>query len=242
MGKRVRSLASLLWEDEEPDNLLAEWSSNASHVPLETPLSNCNSARDLINAVEAQPLEEKLPAVPTKILTVLQPSLKRRRLEDPWYWLEELPEALRNLPRMQSEVIRDLENSGFSGGAISFDIPKNCSLASGILQHAELSIRSLSSKHPALHKIGITSNPVRRWEHTEYGYKHDKQRWDKMTIVHIHADAHAICLLEAALIRIFFGTSGCRNIRAGGEGVPSEATGPFFCYIVHRLLVPPKVK
>ena len=244
MAKRIRSLASLLWEDEEPDNLLAEWTLKSAPVLCESLKSNGNSVRNFITAVETQPQEdlEKLPAVPAQMLAVSKPSLKRRRREDPWYWLQDLPEALRNLHRMQSEVLRDLESSAFASGAISFDIPSNGNLASGVLQHAELTIRCLSSKHPALHKIGITSNPVKRWEHTEYGYKYDKQPWDKMTVVHIHHDAHAICLLEAALIRIFLGTPGCRNIRPGGEGVHCEATGPFFCYIVHRLLVPPKAK
>ena len=195
---------------------------------------------EIHSAHTASGVAEKFPAVPIHALSVSKPWLKKRRLEDPYQWLQDLPSHVRNMERLQAEVISDLNRTNFAGGKVTFDLPSSSALASGVLQHAELAIRSLSSRHPALYKVGITRNPVTRWEHTEYGYKFDKHVcWDGMTVVHIHADSHAIGLLEAALIRIFYETSGCRNVRLGGEGVDARAEGPFFCYIVHRRLVPP---
>ena len=239
MGKRLRSLASLLWDDGEPGNLLDEWSSKPS-LPHVRPDSELKPAKEIHFAHTAADDCQRLPAVPTHALSVSKPWLKKRRLEDPYQWLQDLPLHVRNMERLQSEVISDLDRTNFAGGAITFDLPSSSSLASAVLQHGELAIRSLSSRHPALHKIGITRNPVARWEHSEYGYKFDPHvRWEKMTVIHAHADGHAIGLLEAALIRIFYETPGCRNVRLGGEGVDDQAEGPFFCYIVHRVLVPP---
>ncbi|CAE7266410.1 unnamed protein product [Symbiodinium sp. CCMP2592] len=144
--------------------------------------------------------------------------------------------------KKQLPVVADLEKTNFAQGAIVFDLASS-KLASSILSHSELCIRSISSKHPALYKIGVTRNPVCRWLHTGYGYKLDRHvHWERMTVLHVHCNADVICLLEAALIRIFFNAPGCRNIRLGGEGIDEQSSGPFFCYVVQRVLVQPCVE
>ncbi|CAE7717972.1 unnamed protein product [Symbiodinium sp. CCMP2592] len=132
---------------------------------------------------------------------------------DPWHWLKQLSEDVKCLERLHDEIVRDLQDTKFAEGAIMFDVATS-NLASSILSHAELSIRSIFAKHPALFKIGVTTNPVGRWLHSAYGYKLDKQvSWERMTVLHVHSNADVICLLEASLIRIFFNSPGCRNIR-----------------------------
>ena len=76
-----------------------------------------------------------------------------------------------------------------------------------------------------------------------YGYKHDKHtRWDGMVVVSVHADVQSVAFLEAALIRVYHGFPGCRNQQLGGEGLREgcDFEGPYFCYVVHKKLIPPK--
>ena len=241
MAKRVRSLASVLWDDDEDvDALLLEWKKP------DNPLTVRSKAKLVVDNSDDVPERPEIHPVLKLDLVVEKPGLlKLRRTRDPWYWLQQVSQEVKGLPRLQQEVIHDLERTQFANGAIVFDLPTS-SLASSILSHAELCIRSISSKHPALYKVGVTRNPVARWLHTGYGYKVDRQvSWERMTVLHAHSNADVVCLLEAALIRIFFNSSGCRNIRLGGEGLGDpgdQSGGPFFCYVVQHVLVPPKRK
>ena len=238
MAKRLRTLASLLWDDGDTETLCAEWTARVAGTTHPADKGGTSSPDD---SSERHLEDDKPEAVPVlQGVTVVKPWLQKRRREDPWYWLQRLQEPLKGLQRLHSEIIPDLQRTSFADGCIVFDLPDS-NVASTVLRHGELAVKSLSSRHPALHKIGITSNPLRRWEHSGYGYKFDKHvHWQKMRVIHVHADAHAVGLLEAALIRIFFGTPGCRNIRLGGEGIESQTAGPFFCYIVQCVLLPPK--
>ena len=170
---------------------------------------------------EPLPLVPDVPAVKQQQPVVIEKPWLRKlvRQRDPWHWVGQLSGDVTSLPRFRDEVVRDLEKTNFAEEAIVFDLV-NSKLASSILSHAELCIRSISSKHPALYKIGVTRNPVQRWLHTGYGYKLDRHvQWERMTVLHAHCNADIIGLLEAALIRIFFNAPGCRNIRLGGEGM-----------------------
>ena len=238
MAKRLRTLASLLWDDGDPDTLHAQWTARVAGTMYPADKRRKSSPEDPPDNVLEDAKPEAVPVL--QGVTVVKPWLQKKRQEDPWYWLKGLPEPVSGLQRLHSEIIPDLQRTSFADGCIVLDLPDS-NVGSAVLRHGELAARSLSSRHPALHKIGITANPLRRWEHSEYGYKFDKHvKWQRMRIIHVHADAHAVGLLEAGLIRIFFGTSGCRNIRMGGEGIESQTAGPFFCYIVQCVLLPPK--
>ena len=256
MAKRLRSLASVLWEDGDAEPLLEVWNNRALSS------SGCNDrcvCRDLVLVQkDLQEEKAKCSALEQEIHTLralikdfevknqfLESStgLKTSRCKaDPWSWLNFVPEPVLQLPRFQNEILQDLETTDFSEQRVAFDFVQS-PLASTVLRHGEELVRGFSRKHPAVYKVGITSNPSRRWSHTKYGYQWDKRdRWDGMLVIFAHADPQAVCFLEASLIRIFYGSPGCRNTRLGGEGVPPDLAGPFFCYLVYRILIPPRPK
>ena len=239
MGKRLRTLASLLWDDDDDAaSLLKDWGNQPSGCFGPGSEHEATQAK-LSKKSEPLPLVPDVPAVKQQQPVVIEKPWLRKlvRQRDPWHWVGQLSGDVTSLPRFRDEVVRDLEKTNFAEEAIVFDLA-NSKLASSILSHAELCIRSISSKHPALYKIGVTRNPVQRWLHTGYGYKLDRHvQWERMTVLHAHCNADIIGLLEAALIRIFFNAPGCRNIRLGGEGMDEQSSGPFFCYVVQCILV-----
>ena len=246
MAKRLRSLASLLWDDGELDELQGEQCGSGTFGALVAKQEFQEQAM-IVEKLKQENMQlrsiikdlQSTAPVNSLALSVTKPSLMRRYQEDPWHWLCTLPTSITMLPRLKAEVCSALEDSKFASGAISFDLNPS-QLASTILGHAELVVRSLSSKHPALHKVGITNNPVKRWQNGAYGYAVDRHvSWEGMKIIFIHADAQAVAFLEASLIRLFHGSPGCRNVRLGGEGIDMQCDGPFFCYVVYKILRPP---
>ena len=256
MSKRLRSLASLLWDaDADAESAIERWNSRAvlydgctdrcvcvdvatAKAELQAERTRCSQLENenvclreqLLNLQGGQlPLQERSTATTVVV----------RQGQDPWQWLEQIHPSLRYLPRFQEEVLADLKKTNFADGRVSFRLASS-SLASTVLGHGESVIRKLSGKHPALYKVGITCNPIRRWCHSKYGYVKDRHdKWDGMLIIHTHEDPQVVCFLEAALIRVFLGCPGCRNTRLGGEGVDHDLPGPFFCYVVHKVLTPP---
>ena len=138
---------------------------------------------------------------------------------------------------MRADVIPSLESTSFADSQVVFELC-GATVPSAILDHCEISINSLSAKYPAIYKIGITRNPVERWQ---IGYAQDTTHaWSKMKVLVAVGDPVAVGFVEAALIRRYQGSPGNMNIRRGGEGVDLSGAGPFFAYVVYRCLVPPK--
>ena len=260
MAKRIRSLASLLWDDGDLESLKLEWHRrDAEDSRVLECLGSCSSSK--LEAVEQQLKEQvaatcelekqnadlreiirrlKFAALP-EIPKTVRGSCKVRSsgVQEPQAWLHFVPPRTKSLSRMHTEILPALESTNYVDGCIRFDLIDS-SLASSILGHAESVVRGLSCKHPAVYKIGLASNPVRRWRHPRYGYIQDKHdHWQGMRVVFVHHEAQAVAFLEASLIRTFHETAGCRNINLGGEGIDAKGEGPYFCYIVYRLLVPP---
>ncbi|CAE7283808.1 unnamed protein product [Symbiodinium microadriaticum] len=226
MGKRLRTLASLLWDgDEDAESLLQAWGNEPSGCSgLGSDYED--SAAKLTQNSEQPSLVPDVAAVQPLPVVVEKPGLRKLiRTRDPWHWVKQLSGDVTSLDRFRNEVVPDLEQTNFAQGEILFNLA-NSRLSSGVLSHAEVCIRSIFSKNPALYKIGVTRNPVRRWLHSGYGYKLDRHvQWERMIVLHAHCNADVICLLEAALIRIFFNAPGCRNIRLGGEGLDEQSSG-----------------
>ena len=154
------------------------------------------------------------------------------------HWVHCLRPDVRCLPRLWTEILPSLAD--MRGGGIEVDLNTNPkATASQVLAHAEKCILQLSSKHPAVFKIGITRDPTVRWKHPQYGYSRDRrERWQQMKLGGVFSDSFSAGLLEAFLIRKFKDTPGCRNDRLGGEtACPRE--GPHFTYVTYRVLVPP---
>ena len=239
----------MLWEsDYEPEELRLEWfGKDATRSVAASADGTAASLRDENIKLHAiiQELRKKVfklsnnggyvQRVPKQIPTAL------RKLDD-WEWLQSIDSAIAQLPRMSEEVVPSLKDTNFCKGAIKFDLHYgDCSVvASTVLGHCQSAVENIFGRHPAIFKIGLTKSPVPRWNNKVYGYLHDvHEKWTAMKILFVHSEALPAGLVEAALIQYFEGTPGCRNINRGGEGVDKNCPGPYFTYVVYRLLIPP---
>lgn len=236
MAKRLRSLASVLWDADCPDNPADIFHSHGAEV--------CHQFRNLEeeNASLLQQLanlQEQMSVLP-KPLPYRHSRSELLRMWPRQTWIANLREDVVVQPRLWQEILPELHETNNCRERILFDLCKSQkATASSILSHAEQCIHSLSRKHPAVFKVGISSNPVRRWNHTLYGYAWDKKEcWLGMKILAVCETSLSCAFLESALIRLFRNKPGCRNDRPGGES-PSADQGPHFTYIVYNILLPP---
>ena len=105
-------------------------------------------------------------------------------------------------------------------------LPERMNMLSGVcLQLAKASIRDLmdSCSPPLVFKIGITCNPVQRWQ------SYEQEGYTKFHLLYCSDESGSVKMLEAALIDMFQTVPGCRNVAKGGEG-PS-GRGPHFTYL-----------
>ena len=114
---------------------------------------------------------------------------------------------------------------------VSFDLGP--SPGNELLQHAhgrvlEVIDRYLSRRRRASFKIGITFQPLQRWAHPGYGYKH---KGYKQIIFCFATDrSDDVASLERALIASFKFNTQCRNVSPGGESA-HHGFSPFFLYV-----------
>lgn len=243
MAKRLRSLGSCLWETDE-EVTFEDWIASqpaacccGKDAQISALQQEIEHLRALAQDLHIRLKVASLPAVPANELTVTKPAMSRKQQQDPWHWLTLLPETVSGLPRMLADVIPCLQSTSFADSRVVFDLC-GATVPSAILDHCVISINSVFSKYPAIYKIGITRNPVERWQ---IGYAKDTtQAWSEMKVLVAVADPVAVGFVEAALIRHYQGSPGNMNIRRGGEGVDLAGAGPFFAYVVYRCLVPPK--
>ena len=249
MGKRFRTLPSLLWDSDGEDGagLHEAW-----QMQQRIPTCTCKGAlaaemaktrqleQDIqmlqlvIKDLQTKVSKAELPAIPRLVVKKPAASIMQRRIV--WYWLSCLPASLRELPRLSEEIIPDLQSSGFANSRITFDVAEY-KLASDLVDHCTTSVQSITAKHPAVYKIGITRNPVQRWLQ---GYAKDHQmHWTEMKVLALLPDPLSAGLVETALVHTFQQRPGNQNIRRGGEGVDPSGQGPYFVYVVFRCLVPP---
>ena len=164
------------------------------------------------------------------------------KVMDPWHWYRNMDQELASLPRMVQEIVPSLETTNFSSGEISFHLHLGDSATAGsaVLQHCHSIVNNLFSRHPAIFKIGLTKSPLARWQNPVYGYKNDRyDKWTGMKVIFAAKEALPAGLVESALIQHFLSVPGCRNVNPGGEGVDRSCHGPYFTYVVYRVLVPP---
>ena len=240
MAKRLRSLASRLWDTDDVDvTLRTSTTSVTSHRDAslhELQLEN-ESLRQRIDNLLAEVQELTARATPS-----LPPQNRISEVgacfKEPW--LEALGADVVHLPRLQDEILPQLLDSGYCNVKLTFEIPKNPrASASHVMRHVENAVSKLSCKHPAVFKIGISANPVLRWNHTVYGYARcRREKWQGMKVIAVTAHSFSAALLESVLISKFRGTPGCRNESPGGE-TANPGDGPHFTYVVYKILVPP---
>ena len=256
---RLRSLQSVLWDTEstdDPEELRKAWFG-------ERPPSYKRVVPDLVAESSSDNLQEEN----AKLHTIIKNLKKQAQLSKPikgdgyscrvpkkltnsallqkldrWHWLQNMDQQVAQLPRMVEEIVPSLESSNFCNDAISFDVQVGDSalVASSVLAQCQSTIEGFYARHPAIFKIGLTKSPVARWSNAAYGYAHDKyDKWSGMKVLFAHKEGLAAGLVEAALIQYFMSVPGCRNVNPGGEGVDQNCPGPYFTYVVFRVLVPP---
>ena len=117
-----------------------------------------------------------------------------------------------------------------SGANIQIELLENETLnCANILQHCTRQVdvvRAAYGGGVSIFKIGVTANPVYRFEH------YTDENFDSMTLIHISDCYHLIYMLEAALIQSHNHISGCRNINLGGDGPMHLRPPPYFAYVV----------
>ena len=163
MTKRIRSLASLLWDDGDLDSLTLEWQRRgAGTCKVRNQVETCNAGQ--LEAVQQQ-LREHTVAIQEleKENTDLREIIRRLRMTSlpaipravpgagkvrssvsngAQSWLHFVPCSVQELGRFQNEVLPDLAFSNYLDGGLKFDLIKS-SLASSVLGHAESVIRGL---------------------------------------------------------------------------------------------------
>ena len=239
MGKRFRTLSSLLWESDEEDgqSLHEAWCSvrAAQECVCKTALAaevaktkqleqDLQTLQLIIQELQQKLKKTEFPVLPR--LVVSKPSLSSASRGNPWYWLAHLPKGVQDLPRLREEIIPDLQSSGFGSSRIAFDVCE-WKVASDLLDHCMLSVQSVFSKYPAVYKVGITRNPVLRWCQ---GYAKDPHtQWTEMRILALTPDPLSSGLIESSLIRCFQKSLAIRTFAVGVKEWTLKVRGPFLC-------------
>ena len=264
MVKRFRTLQSLLWDSDDtcdPSALRDEWF--GKHERRSSTVLDSQPRVLACGTDKCTQLEEENTKL-RQIIATLQSRLRKvagddggyRKVAargtnrylcpaskvDPWYWLHYIDPSVASLPRMVEDIVPSLESTNFCNGAVKFNVHHGDSAvaASTVLAHCQSVIEGFYSRHPAVFKIGLTKSPVPRWNNGTYGYACDSyDKWTGMVVLFVHSEALPAGLVESALIQHFKSVPGCRNVNQGGEGVSKDCPGPYFTYVVYRVLTPP---
>ena len=126
---------------------------------------------------------------------------------------------------------RDILERLAADPCMEVELPPPNALAGAVVTHARAVVQRRLLPGRAVFKIGITTCPTHRWHNAKYGYRLSLDSYERMVLLLATDNGDAAAFLEAALIALFQGTDGCRNVATGGEGLrPTE--GPFFTYLV----------
>ena len=248
-SKRLRSLASTLLGDSDDEDMgshlcpMCQKPSADVYSNLRAQIQNLE-ARNSSLQNEVFELRKKLAKVTLQLFEVQKFVVPLGGQAGPRTspisedsWVQDNPHLL-DLPRMP-QFLKELQTFDHKSEVFFRLCSQNATTASRILQHCEWVVHSLSKKYPAVYKIGITENVCSRWFGKKYSYKLDKfESWQGMTVVFVGHDSLHSALIESFLISRFIGRAGCRNCNPGGESAKA-GPGPFFTYVVWRILTPP---
>lgn len=91
---------------------------------------------------------------------------------------------------------------------IEWCLAARATTAGGVLSHAIHIVNRLLHRHaPMIFKIVFTHDACWRWQNTIYGYKWQRDKWEKMCLLHIAEEPFSLAMLEAALIHKYQGAS-----------------------------------
>eukprot|EP00439_Symbiodinium_sp_Y106_P072911 s934_g13.t1 len=112
-------------------------------------------------------------------------------------WSEaKLPDDLLDEPEVMT-VLRGIDNHGH----VCWRLPTKVQTSGGVLNHAVKTMLLLQARFaPMIFKFGFTHDAARRWDHSSYGYRFGKDRWQEMIILYLSPEKSGPSMLEAALI------------------------------------------
>ena len=215
-GKRLRSLASALWDSDGdagahatklyhrpvPNNSLEVAASSVEKDKLDKEMvklrDTVNELRDKLTSTTLQLFEVQKYVVPLGG----QPGPRTTPVTET-SWIEDNKDLLL-LPRMQ-QFLEQLDNHPLRS-EISFQLcSQGTTTASRILKHGEWLVSKLLTV-PAVFKIGITENPLERWSGRHYSYKLDPYTcWDGMMILSLGQIVSPVDWWKATLSAVFWG-------------------------------------
>ena len=146
-------------------------------------------------------------------------------------WMLNLRQEFQNEPAWEEiqETFRALEANP------AMEVSLGPRRAGAALRHCLNVISSRLDRGPTVFKLGITSDPVRRFEY----YREDVDRFTKMLILSVSLDSGYACMLEASLIQHFqesHRNNGLRNVATGGENCPPNVS-VVYNYVVYKRLL-----
>ena len=124
---------------------------------------------------------------------VASPAKRRRRCN----WRDTLDRAVLQLPRTCPCFERiEVDNH------LDYDLPRGHRLAGQILCHVYAAVDKILERHaPCIFKAGYTHCPIYRFYNDVFGYIHEKDRWEKMTVVYVSHEVISPSFVEAAIIQ-----------------------------------------
>ena len=114
-----------------------------------------------------------------------------------------LPEEVLEEPEVMA-VLRGIDNHSH----VSWRLPTKVQTSGGVLNHAVKTMLLLQERlSPMIFKFGFTHDAARRWDHSVYGYRFEKDQWQEMIIIYLSPEKSGPSMLEAALIDKYQGCS-----------------------------------
>ena len=111
-------------------------------------------------------------------------------------------------------------------------------LAGQRLSHCVRVVDTILLKGLMVFKIGVTLDPQRRWFDPKMGYCRDPDFHTMVVLLEVDC-GEAVGYVEAGLLLKYQSVPGCRNVGPGGEGINLQNPGPYYTYVVYRLLPQP---
>ena len=96
---------------------------------------------------------------------------------------------------------------------LDYDLPHRPNLLPGqILKHCYEKVDQILASHaPCTHKVGYTHCAHFRWHNNKFGYKHCREKWEKMLVLYAASETISPSFVEAALIQRLKGfLNACR--------------------------------
>lgn len=86
---------------------------------------------------------------------------------------------------------------------LGYDLPKkSCTLPGQVLKHCYAVVdKILESQYPCIYKVGFTHCAYFRLHNTKFGYKHERDLWQKMIVIYAASEPVSPGFVEAAIIQ-----------------------------------------